>query len=547
MVDLDTIDLSNLNRQFLFSREHIGRPKAVVAKETASKFNPSVQIVAHHSNIMADQFNIKWFRSFDIVYNALDNKDARRHVNNMCLASDVPLIESGTTGFDGYVQVIVGDKTECFDCLYKEAPKSYPVCTIRSTPSQPVHCVVWSKSFLFSQLFEPEEDSGELQNGDDAETAEERETLVAQANELKDLRNRVLEPTVDRDIIDKLFKRDVEQLLTMDSMWKERIPPIPLDHEGLQPKVDAVDASKVIKEDQRVWTLAENVAVFKYALKALQARLKDSSESIFFDKDDEDTLNFVVAATNIRSTVFSIETKSKFDIKQIAGNIIPAIATTNAVTAGVCVLQSLKVVANALDSARNVYLSHQPDKIFSVQKVRPPNPECPVSNVARATIEVDPSKATLRQFIDSLLKQLEYDEDFSILTDKLLYDADFDDNADRTFADLNIGDGTFITVIDDDDDTHRVNLQVYVQAGTNETIKIVKIPSSIAKKPVTKEEEDITTEGDGTKRKLEETDATQPPGKRPKLDEVLEETIVISDDEEPENEGLDGVIILDDD
>lgn len=51
-------------------------------------------------------FNIDWFQSFSLVFNALDNLEARRHVNKMCLAADVPLIESGTTGFNGQVQVI---------------------------------------------------------------------------------------------------------------------------------------------------------------------------------------------------------------------------------------------------------------------------------------------------------------------------------------------------------------------------------------------------------------------------------------------------------
>lgn len=104
-----------------------------------------------------------------MVFNALDNLDARRHVNRMCLAANVPLIESGTTGFDGQVQVIQKvsspecaghqrghsslilkqGKTECYDCNPKETPKSFPVCTIRSTPSQPIHCIVWAKSYLF--------------------------------------------------------------------------------------------------------------------------------------------------------------------------------------------------------------------------------------------------------------------------------------------------------------------------------------------------------------------------------------------------------------
>ena len=78
-----------------------------VAKETAALFNPHVKLEAHHANIKDPQFNIEWFGGFNIVFNALDNLDARRHVNKMCLAAGVPLIESGTTGFNGQVQVII--------------------------------------------------------------------------------------------------------------------------------------------------------------------------------------------------------------------------------------------------------------------------------------------------------------------------------------------------------------------------------------------------------------------------------------------------------
>lgn len=125
IVDMDTIDLSNLNRQFLFRKEHIKKPKALVrytllcmmsivnltphkvAKESAAKFNPHLKLEAHHADIKDPQFNIEWFRTFDLIFNALDNLDARRHVNKMCLAAEVPLIESGTTGFNGQVQVII--------------------------------------------------------------------------------------------------------------------------------------------------------------------------------------------------------------------------------------------------------------------------------------------------------------------------------------------------------------------------------------------------------------------------------------------------------
>src|ERR1700712_4892108 len=75
---------------------------------------------------------------------------------------------------------------------------------------------------------------------------------------------------------------------------------------------------------------------------------------ITFDKDDEDTLDFVTASANLRSIVFGIETKSRFEIKQMAGNIIPAIATTNAIVAGLCVLQSFKVLRGDFSSTKEV-------------------------------------------------------------------------------------------------------------------------------------------------------------------------------------------------
>lgn len=78
----------------------------------------------------------------------------------MCLAADVPLIESGTEGYLGQVTVIMKGISECYECLPKATQKTYPGCTIRNTPSEPIHCIVWAKH-LFAQLF-GEYDSDEV-------------------------------------------------------------------------------------------------------------------------------------------------------------------------------------------------------------------------------------------------------------------------------------------------------------------------------------------------------------------------------------------------
>lgn len=96
-----------------------------MAARTASAFNPSVHITPIHGNIKDPQFDLAWFKGFDIVLNALDNlgtpyicgvlggssrarpSDARRHVNKMCMAGNIPLVESGTAGYLGQVQPLL--------------------------------------------------------------------------------------------------------------------------------------------------------------------------------------------------------------------------------------------------------------------------------------------------------------------------------------------------------------------------------------------------------------------------------------------------------
>jgi ubiquitin-like 1-activating enzyme E1 B len=103
--------------------------------------------------------------------------------------------------------------------------------------------------------------------------------------------------------------------------------------------------------------------LISHSLERLSKRMKEMTDNtkigtadptIVFDKDDIDTLDFVTASANLRSIVFGIEMKSRFDIKQMAGNIIPAIATTNAIIAGLCVLQSFKVLRGDFASTKEV-------------------------------------------------------------------------------------------------------------------------------------------------------------------------------------------------
>ncbi|KAF9358911.1 E1 ubiquitin-activating protein uba2, partial [Mortierella sp. NVP85] len=272
-IDLDTIDLSNLNRQFLFQKQHIKKSKAHIARTSALAFNPNVNIVSRHQNIKEQEFTVDWFKGFDLVMNALDNLDARRHVNKMCLAANVPLIESGTAGYLGQVTAIQKDKTECFDCQPKETPKTFPVCTIRSTPSTPIHCIVWAKSYLFGLLFgNAEDDDDEVlskEESNDDETAKELAALAAESQALKEILASSDSEGFAKRVFDKVYHTDIQRLRSMEDMWKTRKAPTPLKYDEVINQVDdlsttmdttPVEGSTI--KDQRVWTLQETAQTF---------------------------------------------------------------------------------------------------------------------------------------------------------------------------------------------------------------------------------------------------------------------------------------------
>lgn len=196
-------------------------------------------------------------------------------------------------------------------------------------------------------------------------TVEEIEELRKESEALKKIRESVGSAAFPKLIFDKVFKADIERLRSMEDMWKARSPPQPLDYETVMSQATEALASKeaIIEDGQKVWSLEESLVVFNDSLARLSKRMLELREAhdgsgpepvIEFDKDDDDTLDFVAASANIRSTIFGIDRKSRFDIKQMAGNIIPAIATTNAIVAGLCVLQSFKILKGEYNKVKEV-------------------------------------------------------------------------------------------------------------------------------------------------------------------------------------------------
>lgn len=421
VIDLDTIDVSNLNRQFLFQKKHVGKSKAQVARESALQFCPTVNITAYHDSIMNPDYNVEFFRKFMLVMNALDNRAARNHVNRMCLAADIPLIESGTAGYLGQVTVIKKGMTECYECQPKPTQKTFPGCTIRNTPSEPVHCIVWAK-YLFNQLF-GEEDADQEVSPDTAdpeaswnpEDTAARATASEKDGDIKRVSTKEWARSTGYDAVklfNKLFKDDIMYLLTMDKLWKTRKAPTPLDWQQLEKSAcpQEVSVGSGLKDQQvlGVWGLCQ---LFQHSVETLSSQLQEKGEGaeLVWDKDDPPAMDFVTAAANLRMHIFSMNMKSRFDVKSMAGNIIPAIATTNAIIAGLIVLEGLKILSGELESCRTIFLNKCPNlrkKLLVPCVLDPPCSNCYVcASKPEVTVKLNVLKTTVLSLQDRILKE----------------------------------------------------------------------------------------------------------------------------------------------
>ena len=144
---------------------------------------------------------------------------------------------------------------------------------------------------------------------------------------------------------------------------------------------------------------------------------------------------------------------------EYAGNIIPAIATTNAIIAGAIVLQALAHLRSDWSSARSVWLNRQSDKIFDVGPCSTPNPYCAVCRVVYVPIRFK-QDFTLGEFAKAVVGGASKvnlggeDERISVMEGtRLLYETeDFEDNGEEALEKLGCGVGKFLTVENDDND-----------------------------------------------------------------------------------------------
>jgi molybdopterin-synthase adenylyltransferase len=125
VVDHDTVDLTNLQRQIAHNLARVGQPKAASAAQTVAAINPEVRVVALQERADAARLDV-WVADADVVIDCSDNFATRHAVNSACVAHAKPLVSGAAIGFDGQISVYDtrGKTQPCYACIFP--PEAMP-------------------------------------------------------------------------------------------------------------------------------------------------------------------------------------------------------------------------------------------------------------------------------------------------------------------------------------------------------------------------------------------------------------------------------------
>jgi molybdopterin/thiamine biosynthesis adenylyltransferase/rhodanese-related sulfurtransferase len=121
VIDFDTVDESNLQRQIIHGQSDIGKSKAESARETISEINPLVHVVVHNEQLSNDNV-MDIFAQYDLIVDGTDNFATRYMVNDAAVLLGKPYVWGSIFRFDGQASVFWAEHGPCYRCLYPEPP-----------------------------------------------------------------------------------------------------------------------------------------------------------------------------------------------------------------------------------------------------------------------------------------------------------------------------------------------------------------------------------------------------------------------------------------
>ncbi len=120
------IEPENLNRMFLAYREHLGRPRSEVFRETLLRINPDMKVVAVNENV-TEQNVVSLTTQADVIVDSAPAFEERYLMNREAVRQNKPLVMAAMSGLEGYLTTILPGKTPCLSCIYPDPPEYWDV------------------------------------------------------------------------------------------------------------------------------------------------------------------------------------------------------------------------------------------------------------------------------------------------------------------------------------------------------------------------------------------------------------------------------------
>ena len=121
IVDFDSVDVTNLQRQILFGSSDVGRPKIEAAAERLGNLNPDIQIDRYETRLTSENA-LELFKDYDIIVDGTDNFPTRYLVNDACVILKKPNVYGSIFRFEGQITIFGYPDGPCYRCLYPEPP-----------------------------------------------------------------------------------------------------------------------------------------------------------------------------------------------------------------------------------------------------------------------------------------------------------------------------------------------------------------------------------------------------------------------------------------
>lgn len=502
VTDMDLIERSNLNRQFLFRSGDVGKAKSICAAEAVLVMNPGVKIECHENRVGPETeqvYDDQFFENLSGVANALDNIEARLYMDRKCVYYRLPLLESGTLGTKGNTQVVIPHLTECYGLSQDPPEKSIPICTLKNFPNAIEHTLQWARD-LFEGVFKQSAENSVqfladpefLERTFSQSDSQSFEILESVHKCLIDERPSKFEDCVEwaRFQWEEHFNNQIRQLLftlppdhTTSSgqpFWSgpkrcphslsyDRKDPLSNDFifaaanlkaemygiQQVRNKEMVADMANAIKvpvfvprsgikiavtdaeaQSQSVQLDSQRLDSIKKRLEELGDREAIKINPLEFEKDDDNNLHidFIVAASNSRATNYGIAPADRLKSKLIAGKIIPAIATTTSVVAGLVGLELYKLATSGettkLDRFKNGFVNLALPFFAFSEPIEAPKNRYTTEWTLWDRFEVE-GEMTLGQFLDYFRKTYKLEVTMLIQGVSILFMTNSPRNAER--------------------------------------------------------------------------------------------------------------------